>query len=1301
MKKILAMLLSLVMVVTFMPTMAFADSLTPGDGKYMVEVLAEPDGGTIEASGDAQGGQNEWNGFIQHLYNTGDEVTINITPKTNPEYSLDSITVIKADINHEISDTTYFSNPDAGEGQQGFNDLGVSSSDGVYTFIVSSDGGNIEDIAIIPNFFNEVNEIRKSVEEGRYAYCSSDADTFKGKLATEIYNKFFTERGDLFADVNALKSVLTVTYENDDQGIADAGQCSYELQIGEFTANGIVDILNSQYDVVILCNRDDDEPIFQVVEGEDGTTSRRVIFNYEWKNNIEVYGNGASICDRQENNFDQHTLCKINQDGSGISGGLEFSLFVHQACGVYEDERMRDVVQEGQYAYYPGTGTDDEKIAEIKGKLANEIYSNYFSKDDTNVDDELIAAIGYFRSEQDVKDHLDVSIDVDHFNYSLDIVPEVVEDTENDIEHVDAVVAEGEVGSIQENEFFICYKDANEDDSKELVTYSGTDDVDVELEFTNEEEITIYGNGVKVVQALEISWDRVVYLVKNSNDETFFLNICNTMGIEQPGDGQQQFTYIVYGDKEELVDHPGQTVDIGNVEIDFAGKNDGNCINNEKNIDSSYKITTFHKVFIPDSVDEVTFTLTPPTSCDSYVSTADAAANKIDSNEFTLSSSDFDESVIIDFRPQSDETDHKVSSIVKHTFNGWQGVQVSINGQKVDNSNGDASTKKSYTASVTHREHVNGLDDTKVRIEFRFEEELSHIKIDNKNGGSLACDQDVEWATPADRLKTYTDYGYHYTVDIPKSNTGVYEITTTMGQRNEEEILVSGFGWNTGDSNPNKPAENSVDGGKISLKKAVYKGDSIEVLSADSDNPETTELITINGMVDDGYVLYDPDEGINKLKSGSAFSWWGQIDDVNGDFGRSDVEPNVPCTYGSAFFPAGTELTIVLTPDYGKQLVEFRPMGADFREIPESSPSAEAGVSTYTFTVPNGRLCLGAKFRSVSDEVTLGDENTTVRGAGISVEQGKTPVDSGTLNMRVNQVEPEPTSENAVAAVNITMDNVFYAGEREIHDEWTQSKSELDDPVTITLDVDGINSGDSIKVMREHGGQTGQISAKVNNLGEVEFKSDKFSTYTIIKTTGGGGGNQPSADEQAFAETKTSAKASCDALREANKDSKYPHISKLIDKAEADIDALQFDSSKSLAENQASVTAIVEKLKADIKAQKTLDKKSSTKELKVKKVKVTQKSLKAYKGHKIKVTFKRAKVDGKNITSYQIYRKTGKSDTYERIKTLTAKKSTVTYTNTKLKKGKTYYYKVRGVVTLPNKSKAYTKWSAVKSIKCK
>ena len=220
---------------------------------------------------------------------------------------------------------------------------------------------------------------------------------------------------------------------------------------------------------------------------------------------------------------------------------------------------------------------------------------------------------------------------------------------------------------------------------------------------------------------------------------------------------------------------------------------------------------------------------------------------------------------------------------------------------------------------------------------------------------------------------------------------------------------------------------------------------------------------------------------------------------------------------------------------------------------------------------------------------------------------------------------------------------------------------------------------------------------------KITKNKEDYPEYNIEEkqNKNGGGVVVVPTDEETFAAEKTTAIAVCNALAEANKDSKYPYIAELIDKAKKDIEATTFDKTKTLAENEAVISGIVDKLKADIVTQKDLDAKSAATAAKVKKVKVSQKTLKAYKGHKIKVTFKRAKYGSKKITSYQIYRKTGKSGTYKRIKTLTSKKSTISYTNKSLKKGKRYYYKVRGVVTLANGSKAYTKFSSAKSIKCR
>ena len=91
---------------------------------------------------------------------------------------------------------------------------------------------------------------------------------------------------------------------------------------------------------------------------------------------------------------------------------------------------------------------------------------------------------------------------------------------------------------------------------------------------------------------------------------------------------------------------------------------------------------------------------------------------------------------------------------------------------------------------------------------------------------------------------------------------------------------------------------------------------------------------------------------------------------------------------------------------------------------------------------------------------------------------------------------------------------------------------------------------------------------------------------------------------------------------------------------------------------------------------------------KVQNVKASSKSY-----NSIKITWNKATgADG-----YKIYRATSKSGKYSAIKTVTSA-STLSYTNTGLTTGKTYYYKVRAYTTI-NGSKVYGSYSSVVSAK--
>lgn len=80
-----------------------------------------------------------------------------------------------------------------------------------------------------------------------------------------------------------------------------------------------------------------------------------------------------------------------------------------------------------------------------------------------------------------------------------------------------------------------------------------------------------------------------------------------------------------------------------------------------------------------------------------------------------------------------------------------------------------------------------------------------------------------------------------------------------------------------------------------------------------------------------------------------------------------------------------------------------------------------------------------------------------------------------------------------------------------------------------------------------------------------------------------------------------------------------------------------------------------------------------------------------------KVTVKWSKVTG--ASGYQVYRATSENGTYSLKKTVTSG-STLSYTNTGLTTGKSYYYKVRAY-KIVNGKKIYSNYSSIKSIQCK
>ena len=384
------------------------------------------------------------------------------------------------------------------------------------------------------------------------------------------------------------------------------------------------------------------------------------------------------------------------------------------------------------------------------------------------------------------------------------------------------------------------------------------------------------------------------------------------------------------------------------------------------------------------------------------------------------------------------------------------------------------------TASVDYTYAGNG------KVDFYFNcfinQRITELKINGKNYYGELPDPTQSTGREA-LLSACIGQLFEFKIEADYSEEGytIESSTADIDEAHKDYWVVGNFLWADRDD-PNFQGGDRIDGGRIELVKAVEPALGYGNKYNDYEN---------------GTVLYDasdPNNITNNLVEDSCRDW----------SGNSSI--------GSAVFPAGTRLTVRLIPDYGKQLTQF-----SVREATESDRY------TYTFIVQPGNFHLGAVFTS-RDDVVMNSGTTSVTGVGVGASSKAAPVDTGTLRMTVTGAEADSNTKGAVAAAEITVDNVVYAGTLSPNEKWTTRETVLKAPVTVGLKVDGVEAGDEVQVIREHEvpstedpgtttTQTDVLTATVTTDGTVQFDTDRFSKYTIVMvkkssgntSTGGGG----------------------------------------------------------------------------------------------------------------------------------------------------------------------------------------------------
>ena len=1357
-KKVLTLLLSLAIMVTFMPVTAFADGepgegggLKPGDGKYMIETEAVG-GGSIVVSGDAvaTGDAGE---IKQALFTTGDSVEVTITPEEGWWLDKVTITAVKPNPGSEpIFETNeYYNEPNEEESQIGLNAIpNVVSSDASYTFPLSSNNGEIEDIYVKAEF-----DIGPADDE----FMINSSSNGHGELRFDPEANKTIQLGEntrSFYEKKEGQNDISVTFDHDD--------CFYlnYFDLGCFDEMGEPTPIK-HFELQYVDDETGYHPTGFALMGEYGPMM-------DGENYVEFY----NVFD-EEGNF----VYTANESVYMIYAHFEY------------DEDITSMIQDDNYAYALSGDA-------LTSALATELFERYFENPFDGREYE-------FASAEDVEKNLTVSGDATtsggvankgQYTYTLKIDDgTTTEPFKVDIleKAEDLVIRSGD-----EDPFVVPSGDAGDyiAGDKDYYVYFKFDRQSVGGEGEQREgevlPIDVYGNGVELVRTVEWSGDRAIYKMRRcGTDTTFLLNMFDTDSKPEPfepGDNQVQLQCIVHGQG---------TVGIGDIE-DISVNNESIWKYEAPSGDEDR--TVAYKVNVA-SADAVEFKCKLQDVRNTVVYVGNDKRVVSGDGTFELERKDYDKVVNVLFINESD--DEYATAVINHTLKGQREVELKINGNRIYNT--DGYTSNHYTTAVAY---PSGDASGDVTFDFAYEEDLTYIKVNEVE----VTEETLHSLTDAYRLSHWHDFHYHYEVTVPKAE--VYNIVTEMAEEDRDRDIVSNLGWNrTGEDYHIVNREDSIEGGQIRLVKAVYNGEPIEIQRNEA-------TVTINK----GDIIFEASGAANYLEDGSAFSWVNERA-ISGDpavyeEGRFEqVSAGEFGTVGAAYFPDDTTLTVELKPDYGKQLVEFAPIGMKFIDV----TTDENNVSRYTFNVTRGGFHLGAVFKDVENTTTLSGDPSKVTSAEYSIEG--TPVDSGTINMNVEVISGDDNG----ATVDITMKNLIYDGVTgKANDNWTEQVSELDNgaEATIRLAVDGIDAGDEVSVVREHGGISQEIPATVNSSGEVVFTSGLFSTYTITKTSSGGGGSggggstEPTEPEPKIdvdptsggviadigGETKVegdkasavisedTAKAIVEAAAKsgATEIKLDASVKESVDKTELEIPmviaeaadtngasveiatnvgsvVLDKQTVKGLAKTDAdSITVSVEKTDAsgddkavfDITLTAVKDGKATTisklqgtaqvvaplpSGLKAEEVcglylngklaeKVTTKvdgknvvltvkhfstygimsndeadklfkksaeattmgklTLKTYKGGKIKASWKNGSGNTGDITKYQVYYKqSGKKAKYT---TTTSKSKTIK----KLKKGKKYTVKVRAYVKINGKTYK-SKWSSAKKIKCK
>jgi len=205
--------------------------------------------------------------------------------------------------------------------------------------------------------------------------------------------------------------------------------------------------------------------------------------------------------------------------------------------------------------------------------------------------------------------------------------------------------------------------------------------------------------------------------------------------------------------------------------------------------------------------------------------------------------------------------------------------------------------------------------------------------------------------------------------------------------------------------------------------------------------------------------------------------------DAEGNIEEGVNEKN--CVMGDTYY-------FKLIPDYGYQISSLR-----INEYYELAPM-DAATGLFRF-VMNAHNLHFEGIVSPSEDVVVSSADSVLDA---SVGNGEAAAENGgNLKIEVSSSATEDVSTevtgDVLSTIDISIENIVAKGNTEY---WTSEVTEIPVPIQMTLYLNGAEDG-TYSVVRNHEGTLTAIEAEFDpSTGGLTFESDRFSTYTIVRT---------------------------------------------------------------------------------------------------------------------------------------------------------------------------------------------------------